>query len=136
MRTLPGKQPEELEEMKMQYHARDMVFFTPEARQYYIPGWMRLAIKAPDADYADTVIRILGSARGWDNCHGYTAAQKGAIVGFLTFVKARCEDDSSLEFEIAWMHGRNPYCKKSHPCHNDASIADHDCQSEIGHAVC
>ena len=70
-----GKQPEELDGSKRRFHSWDMGFFTPEARRYYLPGWMRFGIKQPEMAYMDAVIEILGRDDGWDVPGGYNEDQ-------------------------------------------------------------
>jgi|GEM_PF-6459953 len=97
-----GKQPEELEAGRMRFHSWDMGFFTPEARQYYLPGWMRLGITQPDSNCTDAVIEILGYSKGWDTPGGYTEAQKRAITEFLKLIRVSYQDCRALDFDIAW----------------------------------
>jgi hypothetical protein len=74
-----GKQPDELEDDRMRFHSWDMGFFTLEARQYYLPGWMRLGITQPKSNCTDAVIQILGYSRGWDTLGGYTVTRSQAF---------------------------------------------------------
>ena len=97
-----GKQPEALAVDRMFYHAWDMGFFTPEARQYYLPGWMRLGIIQPNSDYSDAVIRTLGYGKGWDPPGRYTDVQREAILEFLKLIKMRGKHCGDLDFDIAW----------------------------------
>ena len=97
-----GRPPDELHPDRMRYHSRDMGFFTPEARQYYLPGWMRLGIREPDSRFSDAVVDILGRSAGWDTAHGYTDAQRESIFEFLKWIKIRYECGTDLEFDIAW----------------------------------
>ena len=103
-----GRQPEQLDESTMHHHAWDIGFLTPEARQYYLPGWMRLSLRFPKAAYSDAVIAILGRDDGWDTLCGYTDAQKKSILGFLKLIRVRNKgsEDSDLEIALArWGNG-------------------------------
>ena len=97
-----GKPAEELEAERMRFHSWDMGFFTAQARQYYLPGWMRLGITQPHSSYPDAVLQTLGSRAGWDPPGGYTDIQREAIFEFLKWIKNRGEHDGDLDFEIAW----------------------------------
>jgi hypothetical protein len=97
-----GKQPEDLNEDRMRFHSWDLGFFTPEARQYYLPGWMRLGITQPQSNCTDAVIQVLGYSKGWDTPSGYTAVQREAIFEFLKLIKTRDGRCGELEFDIAW----------------------------------
>ena len=97
-----GKQPEDLEDDRMRFHSWDMGFLTTEARQYYLPGWMRLGITQPESNCTDAVIQILGYSKGWDPPGGYTAPQREAIYEFLKFIKTREDHCGDLNFDIAW----------------------------------
>ena len=97
-----GKQPDELEVDRMLYHSWDMGFFTPEARQYYLPGWMRLGITQPNSSYSDAVVRTLGYGKGWDPPGGYTEVQREAIFEFMKLIKTRGNYGEDLDFDIAW----------------------------------
>jgi hypothetical protein len=97
-----GKQPEELEDNRMRFHSWDIGFFTPEARQYYLPGWMRLGITHPKSNCTEAVIQILGYSKGWEPPGGYTDVQRGAIFEFLKLIKTRNIYDGDLDFDIAW----------------------------------
>jgi hypothetical protein len=97
-----GKQPEELEDDRMRFHSWDMGFFTPEARHYYLPGWMRLGITQPKSNCIDAVIQILGYSKGWDPPGGFTAVQRRAIFEFLKLIKTRENRCGDLDFDIAW----------------------------------
>lgn len=97
-----GKQPEELEDDRMRFHSWDMGFLTPEARQYYLPGWMRLGITQPQSNCTDAVIQILGYSKGWCPSGGYTVVQRRAIFEFLKLIKTREDRCGDLDFDIAW----------------------------------
>ena len=81
-----GKQPEDLETDRMRYHAYDMGFFTADARQYYLPGWMRLAINNQSLSCTDALTQVLLYHDGWDSQMGYDVRQQQAVANFLNFV--------------------------------------------------
>ncbi|CAN5873511.1 hypothetical protein BH11VER1_BH11VER1_30280 [soil metagenome] len=100
--SFAGKQPEELEEKRMRFHSWDMGFFTPEARQYYLPGWMRLGLTLPTFAYADAVVEILKRDDGWEPVDGYTENQKNSISEFLQLIRIRNDDCYDSDFKVAW----------------------------------
>jgi hypothetical protein len=83
------RDPDDLAPDKMRFHSWDMTFLTPEARHYFIPGWMRLSIRQPDSAYTDAVIELLLSGEGWDVPRRYTLEQHQAIVNFLDLIRIR-----------------------------------------------
>ena len=81
-----GKQPEDLESDRMRYHSYDMGFFTADARQYYLPGWMRLAINNQSLSCTDALTQVLLYHDGWDSQMGYDVRQQQAVADFLNFL--------------------------------------------------
>jgi len=73
---------------KMDYHCWDMGFMTDEARHYFLPAWLHLAIKEPKSGYADALLEAFGQDAGWEPPGGYSPAQKEAIAAFLRHLKA------------------------------------------------
>jgi hypothetical protein len=94
--------PDELSPDKIRFHSWDMTFLTPEARHYFLPGWMRLGIRQPEAAYTDAVMELLRSGEGWDVPRRYTPEQHQAIVSFLDLIRTRYADRGDEELEAVW----------------------------------
>lgn len=85
----------------MRYHAYDMGFLTANARQYYLPGWMRLAINNPTLPYTDALVQNLLYTDGWDSQMGYDLSQQQAISAFLNFVAENTPSAVDDQFRAA-----------------------------------
>ncbi|MFT4177194.1 MAG: hypothetical protein QM627_11130 [Luteolibacter sp.] len=96
---LSDRNPEDLDPAIMRYHSWDMGFLTPEARHYYIAGWMKLGILRADAPYSDAVVEILSAGDIWLDPGQYSLEQKKAMWSFLEFIKRRNGECSYPELD-------------------------------------
>jgi hypothetical protein len=96
------RDPDVLAPDRMRFHSWDMSFFTPEARHYFLPGWMRLGIRQPELAYTDAVIALLFSGEGWDVPRRYTPEQHHAIVSFLDLIRSRYVERHDEGLEAVW----------------------------------
>jgi len=96
------RNPDELAPDRMGYHSWDMTFLTPEARHYFLPGWMKLGIRQPESAYADAVIALLLSGEGWDTPRLYNMKQHQAIVSFLDLIRRRSGELCDEDLEAVW----------------------------------
>ena len=96
------RDPDELAPDRMRYHSYDMTFLTPEARHYFLPGWMRLGIRQPESAYTDAVIELLLSGEGWNVPRRYTPEQHHAIVSFLDLIRFRNGERYDEDLEAVW----------------------------------
>jgi hypothetical protein len=103
-----GSDPGELDPKRMRYHSWDMTFFTPAARQYFLPRWMVLGIQQPEMAYGDASLEALGSEAGWEVPGGYSIDQKQVILDFLRLVRHRNGDCWDGDLEAAWEKWSGP----------------------------
>ena len=90
-------EPEELSDKLMGYHCHDLGFMTPQARLYFLRGWMNLAILQPDMPYDEAVCSILCKDDEWIENSKPSKFQLEAILCFLQFLSERLDKNTDLE---------------------------------------
>ena len=82
-------EPEELTDKLMGYHCYDLGFMTPEARLYFLRGWMELAIQQPERPYDGAVCDILCRDDSWIQEANPSEDQIAVTIAFLEFLRER-----------------------------------------------
>ena len=83
----PGAVPDDLVET----HYDGLAFLSPEARRYYLPAWVRTALRRPGADVAEFVLYTLGGDLRWQLTGGFTQCQRTAVVAYLAALPGRMD---------------------------------------------
>ena len=83
----PGAVPDDLVEA---YHD-GLALLSPEARRYYLPAWVRTALRRPGSDVAEFVLYSLAGDLRWQLDGGFTRDQRRAVTGFLAFLPQRLD---------------------------------------------
>ena len=92
-----GAEPEDLPDKLMGYHCYDLGFMKPEARLYFLRGWMVLAIRQPDRPFDEAVCDILCRDDTWIEESKPSDGQIAVMIAFLEFLRDRSDDRPDRE---------------------------------------
>ncbi len=112
----PGAVPDDL----IEQHYDGLALLSPEARRYYLPAWVRTALRRPESDVAEFVLYTLGGDLHWQLTGGFTQCQRVAVVAYLESLLTRMDrifwhliDDALIRWQaivpvrrFGWLGGR------------------------------
>ncbi len=113
---LRGRTPEELADDWVKRSFDQLVFMSDDAKRYYLPAYLRVAARDPESTVTQFLLYSLSDEFRFQPTGGYTAAQRQALLDFLTFIQPQ-SDPHQMEYisraRELWKLSPNPAIERT-----------------------